>query len=125
MPSEIDRTIARLLDIVQNIDKARGFVLRHDREGFLRDDLTSYAVVRALEIVPGASKHRPDDIRSRYPEIEWHQVRAAGNVYGHDYKGVDLETVWDTVQLHLGPLREVAAAEIVRMGRADLLSEER
>lgn len=123
MPSEIDRAVAWLLDIVENIDRARRFVSRHDREEFLRDDLASYAVIRALEIVSEASKHLSDDIRSRHPEIEWQEVRAAGNVYRHGYKGVDLETVWDTVQLHLGPLRNAAIDEIVRMGRADLLSE--
>ncbi len=73
-----------------------------DFVAFVADRKTVYAVVRALEIVSEASRRLPSALRERYPDIDWVAVAAAGNIYRHEYEGVDERLVWQTVRHGLG-----------------------
>lgn len=86
----------RLRDIVDNIDAVRDFTAGMDRDDFAADRKTLYAVVRALEIISEASRRVPAEFKARYAEIDWVAVAAAGNIYRHEYEGVDTELVWHT-----------------------------
>lgn len=112
MPSK--NPAQRLRDIVENIDAIQDFTSRMDRDDFASDRKTVYAVTRALEIISEASRRLPEKVRDRNPEIDW-AVAAAGNVYRHEYEGVDTALIWHTVQHSLGELRSAAAAELERL----------
>lgn len=114
MPSDAERALRRLQAIRDNIEAARQFVAGVTRDNFISNREKTYAVVRALEIVSEAARHLPDAIRDRHPEIEWAQIRAAGNFYRHEYEGVALDVIWNTVQADLGPLHAVVLEEIER-----------
>lgn len=88
MPSSDDRVLRRLFDILENINAAREFVSQLSFEQFLSSRQTIYAVIRALEIISEASRHIPDAIKSRHPDIPWLQIKAAGNIYRHGYEEV-------------------------------------
>lgn len=68
------------MDIRDNIRCAREFIGVMDFHEFATDLKTVYATVRALEIISEASRHLPDDLKGRHPEIDWIAVRDAGNV---------------------------------------------
>ena len=55
-----------------------------------------------------------EDLKARYPEIDWVAVAAAGNVYRHDYDGVDEALVWHTARKSTHSLRGMALAESSR-----------
>jgi uncharacterized protein with HEPN domain len=74
---------------LDNIDAIAMFTAGLELERFATDRKTVYAVVRALEIVSEASRRLPMEIKDRHPEIDWIAVAAAGNVYRHEYEGVD------------------------------------
>jgi len=107
----------RLRDILDNIDAIGRFTAGITFEEFVSDRKTVYAVTRALEIISEASRHLPEELRKRHPGIDWPAVAAAGNIYRHEYEGVDDGLVWHTVQQGLAPLRDVAMAELQRPGR--------
>jgi uncharacterized protein with HEPN domain len=117
MPSESDRLVRRLLDIIENIDAAKRFVAGYTFDRFVGDDRTNYAVVRALEIVSEASRHIPEDVKARHADIEWRKIKASGNIYRHGYEEVDAQAIWDTVRLHLDPLRAAISVELERLRR--------
>jgi uncharacterized protein with HEPN domain len=110
MPSKTAATALR--DILHHIDLAQHFVVRLDRESFVDDTRTVYAVTRCLEIISEASRRIPDAMKSRHPEIPWKQMAAAGNVYRHDYEDVAARYAWNTVQRDLPPLRAAILHEI-------------
>ena len=87
MPSK--NPAQRLRDILENIDLIGEFTRGLAYGGFARDTKTVYAVVRALEIVSEATKRLPPELKARYPEIDWTAISASGNVYRHEYEGVD------------------------------------
>ncbi len=58
-------------DIIDAITKIEEFVEDMDFNDFVRDDKTSSAVVRKLEIVGEATKQLPQNIRDRFKDIPW------------------------------------------------------
>jgi len=80
-------------DIVDAMDKARGFTKNITYYEFARDEETVFAVVRALEIVGEAVKKIPQSIRKNYPEIPWKDVAGMRDKVVHEYFGVKLERV--------------------------------
>ena len=104
----------RLRDIIDNIDAIAAFTKDLDFSAFSADRKTVYADVRALEIISEASRRLPADLKDRRPEVDWSAVAAAGNIYRHEYEGVDLALIWHTVTRDLESLRNIASAEFDR-----------
>ena len=115
MPSKAE--VAALHDILHHIDLALQFTLGMERQLFLDDIRTVYAVTRCLEIISEASRRLSEGLKSRHPHIPWRQMAGAGNVYRHDYEDVAARFVWDTVQGDLPLLRVVIQREIDRLDR--------
>jgi uncharacterized protein with HEPN domain len=86
-----------------------------DLAAFAADRKTVYAVVRALEILSEASRRLPTELKDRHPEIDWAAIASAGNIYRHEYEGVDENLIWRTVTHGLAELRWIAVAELERM----------
>jgi uncharacterized protein with HEPN domain len=114
MPSK--NPAQRLRDIVDNIAAIQEFTARLDCDDFAADRKTVYAVVRALEIISEATRRLPVELKDRHPQIDWMAVAAAGNIYRHEYEGVDTALIWYTVRHSLGELQTVATAELHGLG---------
>jgi uncharacterized protein with HEPN domain len=52
------------------------------------------------------------DIRHRHPHIPWNDIRDAGNIYRHDYDGVQERIVLETVNRSLPELLDVVEQEL-------------
>jgi uncharacterized protein with HEPN domain len=74
-------------------------------DDYLRDRPLRDAVERNLERVPEASRHLPDEMLAKWPQIPWRQVADVGNVLRHACDAVDDEQVWEIVARDLPPLR--------------------
>jgi uncharacterized protein with HEPN domain len=94
-----------LRDIQQALEKVESFTAGLDFEGFAKDDKTTFAVIRALEIIGEAARKIPKAVRSRYPEVPWQDMTGMRDKLIHDYFGVDLRVVWKTLQIDLPPLK--------------------
>jgi uncharacterized protein with HEPN domain len=71
------------------------------REQFLADEKTIDAVVRNLEIIGEAVRWLPDDFKLRYVGVPWGQIAGLRNRIVHDYFGLDLEIIWQVLQVSL------------------------
>jgi uncharacterized protein with HEPN domain len=103
---------APLLDILENIVRARSFVAGITFEVFAENPLYSYAAVRALEIISEASRKLPEELKAKYPSIPWRQIAGSGNIYRHDYEDVLERIVWQTVHTALDPLEAAVRQEL-------------
>ena len=106
---------APLLDILENIARAKAFVKDIDFKTFTEEPIYSYAVIRALEIISEASRKLPAELKDRYPDIPWKQIAGSGNIYRHDYEDVLERIVWETVHNALGPLMDAVKTELDRL----------
>lgn len=94
-----------LKDIQDALEKIQDFIAGLGFEGFAKDEKTTFAVIRALEIIGEAAKKTPKSIRSRYPDVPWQDMAAMRDKLIHDYFGVDLRVVWKTLRIDLPPLK--------------------
>ncbi len=102
-----------LNDIIESIADIKEFTNGMTRESFSIDKKTIKAVVRSLEVIGEAANKLPDDVRDRYPEISWQEIIGMRNRLIHEYFGVDLDIVWQTIEEDLEPL-ENAVKKIIK-----------
>jgi uncharacterized protein with HEPN domain len=100
------------------IQYALQFTEGFDYDRFAVDNRTTFATVRALEIVGEAAKQVPDDIRALDPTIPWRKMAGIRDVIIHRYNEVSLTEVWDVVQRNLEEL-------LPRLERLQYLLEQR
>ena len=86
-----------LVDMRGAAAKAQAFVSGLNYEAFAADEKTAFAVVRALEILGGAAKRIPQEIRDQNPEVPWRSMTGIRDKLIHDYTSANLEIVWKTV----------------------------
>jgi uncharacterized protein with HEPN domain len=96
-----------LMDMLDNAEKALDFVGGMEFDHFFEDEKTSYAVVRALEIIGEAARLVPEDVRATIPELQWREISAMRNKLTHEYFGINMKVVWRTVHDDLPPLIQI------------------
>jgi uncharacterized protein with HEPN domain len=94
-----------LRDILETVHLAESFIQGITFETFQAEPKTSFAVIRALEVIGEATKSIPEEVRAQYPLIPWRGFAGMRDKLIHSYFGVDLQVVWDTVQQDLPGLK--------------------
>ena len=104
------RTIYRLRDIVDAIDKIDQLLEGRTLADVQSDPFLRAAFERFLEILSEASRHIPAEMKDAAPQMAWRRIADIGNHLRHAYHKVDAELLW---LLHssgeLARLRKVAA----------------
>lgn len=85
-------------DILDAAGKAIEFTNGLSFEEFVGDDRTTFAVIRAFEILGEAAKNVPAAIRDMAPRVPWQDMAGMRDKLIHAYHGVDLAVVWRAVR---------------------------
>lgn len=105
-----------LQDMLENAKRAIQFAAGMNYETFAKDDKTIYAVIRAVEIIGEAAVNIPEDVRSKYPDIPWRDIKGMRNKLVHQYFGVNMEVVWQTIHedlpMIIGVLEKIIDQEV-------------
>ena len=75
-------------------------------EQFLKDQKLIDACVMNLSNMGELSRHMPEEFKDAHPEIPWGAIYFMRNRIVHDYEGLRLEIVWQTIQSSIPELRE-------------------
>lgn len=88
-----------LKDIIEYSKVAQDLTNDISQEEFENNLTIFLATTRALEIIGEAINHIPDEIKQKYSEIPWHQIRGFRNTVIHEYFGIDKEVVWTSSKI--------------------------
>lgn len=94
----------RIQDILEAIAKIQDYTRGFSLGEFERDAKTADAVVRNLIVIGEAARHMPEEIVARHPDIPWRLMADLRNLAVHEYFGVRLVTIWQTLREDLPPL---------------------
>ena len=94
-----ERQLSNFLhDILESIAEIKEFTQGITYEEFVRDKKTQKAVIRNLEIIGEAANKIPPQIQKNYSQIPWAEIISMRNKLIHEYFGVDLVIVWQTLE---------------------------
>lgn len=103
----------RIKDILQAIEKIELYTNGMTISEFKKNELVQDAVIRNFEIIGEAAKSVPINIQKTHMHIPWRQIIAFRNFLIHEYSGVDLITIWQTIINDLLHLKQQMLSIIV------------
>ncbi|KXK13530.1 MAG: hypothetical protein UZ14_CFX002001609 [Chloroflexi bacterium OLB14] len=93
-------------DILDSIRRIEGYIHKVNKKAFLENLMMQDAVMRQIEIIGEASNNVSAEFQEKYDHLPWSQMRAIRNKIVHDYRGINIEIIWDTVKKDLPILKE-------------------
>ena len=96
-----------LLDMLNAAKLAQDFVSDIDWKTFELDLMRQSAVTRQIEIIGEAACRVSTETQMTIPNIPWSKVIGMRNHLIHEYDDLDLEIIWDTIQIVLPKLNGV------------------
>lgn len=103
MPPSLADRLAHILEAIEIIND---LIERSTADAIAADRHLRLALERAFEIVCEASRHVPDEIKTRETEIDWRKMADMGNLLRHAYHRVDVDRMIEIARRELSPLKE-------------------
>jgi uncharacterized protein with HEPN domain len=103
-----------LQDILNAIDKIESFVGGASFQQVAQDQMQLDAVLYNLMTIGEAAKHIPEDVRARYPQVEWRSIGRLRDFVAHEYFGLELDSIAQVVEHQLTELRSEVTAILVQ-----------
>ena len=86
-------------DIINAMKKIILYCENMKEKEFYNDEKTQDAIIRKLEIIGEASKNISSEYKNIHNQIPWKSMAGMSDKMIHDYAGVDLIAVWETIKI--------------------------
>lgn len=97
-----DIYVKHILDAIRSIEQ---YTNNLDYKSFTENKMVQDAVIRELEIIGEAVKNLSENFKLKHPETPWQIIADTRNKLIHEYFGVDMEIVWQTIKEDLPKLK--------------------
>jgi len=108
----------RLRHMLDHAKEAANLIAGKDKTELQHNRVLELALIRLVEIVGEASAKVSSETQAKYPSIPWPQVIGMRNRLTHGYDAVDLDVLWDTIEVDL-PLLIAEIEKILNIARKE------
>jgi uncharacterized protein with HEPN domain len=102
--SERDNSVY-IQDIISSIEAIQSYTLNISELDFANNQMLQDAVIRRFEIIGEAASHISQGFKDRHPMIEWRLMNDMRNKLIHEYFGVSISTLYQTILVNLPDLK--------------------
>ena len=95
--------VEHILESIKQIENYTKNISEHD---FLKSTQAQDSVIRRLEIIGEAIGNFPEEIKKEHPNIQWNEISGMRNFLIHEYFGVDLHLIWNTIENDIPKLKK-------------------
>lgn len=95
-----------LQHILESIELIEKYIQGVTEEQFHSSVEKQDLVVRRLEIIGEAAKNLSEEFKRSHAETPWKEMAGMRDIIVHQYFGINFNTVWDTVNNFLPPLKK-------------------
>lgn len=92
------RDVDYLADIQTAIAKVNRYTHGMDLDAFVSNELVQDAVLRNIAIIGEAVSKLGKELTEKHSDVPWVNISGMRNRLVHEYNGVNLKLVWNTIQ---------------------------
>lgn len=96
---------ARVMHMKDSCDKILLATNGFDETRFENDFIVNAAVCNFIMIIGEASSKLTQEFKDAHPNFDWHLMKGMRNIIVHEYFGVDLVRLWNTVVADIPKLK--------------------
>jgi uncharacterized protein with HEPN domain len=114
MRSDLDR-LNDMLEAIQRISEK----LPKTKKEFTGSDLIQVWALYHIQVIGESANGLSAEFRQKHTVIPWQDIIAMRHLLVHQYFGIDINEVWNTVKNDLPRLQQEIVAILDRMGQND------
>jgi uncharacterized protein with HEPN domain len=92
--------------ILESIKAIKSYIRGVDKASFSSSLEKQDSIIRRLEIIGEAVRKLDKEFKKKYNKIEWAEIAGMRDILIHDYFGVDINLVWNTVKKDIPKLEK-------------------
>lgn len=101
----MQRDMDTVNDMLNSCTSIEAFITGISEHEFYSDEKTQSAVIYQLMIIGEASRRLSEEFQKKNSEIAWGDWGGFRNILIHQYDGIELEQVWQTIQKEIPELK--------------------
>jgi len=95
--------LKHMLDCCIEIELAIG---NSNEQSFIDNHVLRIAVVKWIEIIGEASVNITEQLKLKYNEVSWAEIKGLRNIIVHEYFGINYDLIWEVASEHIPILKE-------------------
>jgi uncharacterized protein with HEPN domain len=108
----MQRDLQFLLDMRQSAELIATYTAQCSKDEFIDNVQLQDAVIRRLLVIAEAARRVSEATRQTLPNILWQEINGMRNRLFHEYGDINLNIVWDVIQLEIPSLFEKLQLQI-------------
>ena len=97
----MQRDLQFLLDMLQSAELIMNYTAQYSKDEFVGNVQLQDSVIRRLLVIAEAARRVSETTRQTLPNISWQEINGMRNRLVHEYDDVNLNIVWDVVQIEI------------------------
>ena len=100
-----DKNVIIIKNIVAHVNKVFAYCDGMDEKSFVSDDKTVDACLINLQQIGELANKIDEQFKTSHSDVPWNEMRGLRNIIAHNYDGVNVFHIWNTINNDLPDLQ--------------------